>query len=67
MILNVTICLVTPPVGTVLFVGMAIGNISMNKIIKPLILFIIPLIIVLLIVTYVEPIAMFIPNMIFGE
>jgi len=67
IILNLTIGLVTPPVGTVLFVGLAIGDISMNTLLKALLIFIIPLIIVLLLVTYIESISMFIPNMIFGE
>ena len=66
MIMNLTIGLVTPPVGTVLFVGLGIADISMDKIIKPLILFLIPMIVVLLLVTFLEPLSMFIPNIIFG-
>ncbi len=67
IILNLTIGLVTPPVGTVLFVGLAIGNISMHKALKAMLLFIIPLLIVLLLVTYFQPVSMFLPDMIFGR
>jgi len=65
MIINLTIGLVTPPVGTVLFVGLGIANIRMDQIIKPLLLFLIPMIILLLLVTYIEPITMFLPNILF--
>lgn len=67
IILNLTIGLVTPPVGTVLFVGLAIGNISMHKVLKAILLFIMPLVIVLLLVTYFKPVSMFLPDMIFGR
>jgi len=67
MLINLTIGLVTPPVGTVLFVGLGIADIKMDQIIKPLILFLIPMIIVLFLVTYIEDISMFIPNIIFGK
>ena len=67
MLVNLCIGLCTPPVGTVLFVGLGIANMKMNQIIKPLLLFLIPMIIVLLLITYIEPITMFIPNIIFGK
>ena len=67
MLINLTIGLVTPPVGTVLFVGLGIANIRMDQIIKPLILFLIPMVIVLFLVTYIEGISMFTPNIIFGK
>lgn len=67
MLVNLCIGLNTPPVGAVLFVGLGIANIRMTQIIKPLLFFLIPMIIVLLLVTYIEPITMFIPNIIFGK
>jgi len=67
MLVNLCVGLCTPPVGTVLFVGLGIANIKMTQIIKPLLLFLIPMIIVLLLVTYIEPITMFIPNIVFGK
>jgi len=67
MLVNLCVGLCTPPVGTVLFVGLGIANMKMTQIIKPLLLFLIPMVIVLLLVTYIEPITMFIPNIIFGK
>jgi len=67
MLVNLCVGLCTPPVGTVLFVGLGIANMKMTQIIKPLLLFLIPMVIVLLLITYIEPITMFIPNIIFGK
>lgn len=67
MLVNLCIGLCTPPIGAVLFVGLGIANVRMTQIIKPLFLFLIPMIIVLLLITYIEPITMFIPNIIFGK
>lgn len=67
MLVNLCIGLCTPPVGAVLFVGLGIAHMKMTQIVKPLLLFLIPMIIVLLLVTYIEPITMFIPNIIFGK
>jgi tripartite ATP-independent transporter DctM subunit len=65
MLVNLCIGLVTPPVGAVLFVGLGIGQTTMAKVVKPMIIFIIPMVVVLLLVTYIEPITMTIPNMLF--
>jgi len=67
MLVNLCIGLCTPPVGTVLFVGLGIADMKMNQIIRPVLTFLIPMIIVLLLVTYIEPITMFIPNLIFAK
>ena len=67
MLVNLCMGLCTPPVGAVLFVGLGIANVRMTQIIKPLLLFLIPMFIVLLLITYIEPITMFIPNIIFGK
>ncbi|MDD3655958.1 MAG: TRAP transporter large permease [Atribacterota bacterium] len=65
MLVNLCIGLCTPPVGTVLFVGLGIADIKMNDIIKPLLLFLIPMFLMLMLVTYFEPITMFVPNLLF--
>jgi len=65
MLVNLCIGLNTPPVGTVLFVGLGIADITMAQIIKPLIILLIPMLIVLLLITYIEPITMLIPNILF--
>lgn len=65
MLVNLCIGLCTPPVGTVLFVGLAISGIKMNDIIKPLFIFLIPMFLVLMLVTYFELFTMFVPNLLF--
>lgn len=65
MVLNLSVGLCTPPVGSVLFVGCGIGNVSIEKVIKPLIPLFLAMIIALLLVTYFPWISMFLPR-VFG-
>lgn len=67
ILVNLCIGLVTPPVGAVLFVGLSLGQTTMDKIIKPLLLFIFPMLMVLLLVTYIEPITMTFPRLLFSR
>jgi tripartite ATP-independent transporter DctM subunit len=67
ILVNLCIGLVTPPVGAVLFVGLSLGQTTMIKVIKPLLLFIFPMLIVLLLVTYIEPITMTFPRLLFSR
>ena len=67
MIYNLSIGLLTPPVGTVLFVGSAIGGIKIEETIKALIPFYCVMFIGLLLVTYIPAISMTIPNLMFGN
>lgn len=62
MILNLGIGLLTPPVGTVLFIGSAISNIKIEILSRAMLPFYIVMVIVLILVTYVPQISMFIPN-----
>ncbi|WP_339230496.1 TRAP transporter large permease [Oceanobacillus sp. FSL K6-2867] len=66
LILALGIGLVTPPVGSVLFVGSAIGRISIEKSAKAMLPFYSVMIIVLLLVAYIPEIALFLPNL-FGQ
>ncbi|MEJ5228885.1 MAG: TRAP transporter large permease [Pseudothermotoga sp.] len=59
MMLNLGIGLCTPPVGTTLFVGCAIGKCSIEKTTRACVPFYIAMIIVLLLVTYVPWFTMF--------
>ncbi|WP_194766588.1 TRAP transporter large permease [Tamlana sp. I1] len=63
MVLNLCIGLCTPPVGTILFVGSGVANISVSEVIKPLIPFLIIMIAVLLMVCYIPDISMFLPRL----
>lgn len=63
MVMNLCIGLCTPPVGTVLFVGIAMAGISLEQVIKPLIPLFVVMIIVLLLVTYIPALSMFLPGL----
>ena len=67
LILNLGIGLTTPPVGSALFVGCAIGQISIEKATKAMLPLYLMMIIVLLLVTFIPNIVMFVPNMIMGQ
>jgi len=67
MIYNLSIGLLTPPVGTVLFVGSAIGGIKIEETIKALVPFYCVMFAGLLLVTYIPAFSMTIPNMMFGK
>ncbi|WP_282939238.1 TRAP transporter large permease [Paenibacillus sp. RC67] len=63
MMLNLGIGLLTPPVGTVLFVGCAIGKISISQGTKAMMPFFYVMCVVLLVLTYVPDLVMWLPNM----
>lgn len=62
MVLNLSVGLCTPPVGSVLFIGCSVANVRIEKVIKPLIPMFIVMIISLLLVTYIPQISMWLPN-----
>lgn len=64
LILNAGIGLLTPPVGTVLFVGCAIGKVSIQQGTKAMMPFFYALLIVLLLITYVPEVVMWLPNLV---
>ncbi|WP_101909870.1 TRAP transporter large permease [Marasmitruncus massiliensis] len=64
LILNLAIGLCTPPVGSALFVGCAIGKLPMEKVTKALLPMYAGMIIVLLLVTFVPQLSLFIPQLI---
>jgi tripartite ATP-independent transporter DctM subunit len=63
MILNLGIGLLTPPVGPTLAVGCAIGKVSMEAVSKSILVFYIPMLIVLLLVTYVPALSLWLPSL----
>jgi tripartite ATP-independent transporter DctM subunit len=64
LVLNLAVGLCTPPVGSALFVGCAIGKISIEKATKALLPFYIAMFVTLLLVTYIPEIVLFIPRLI---
>jgi tripartite ATP-independent transporter DctM subunit len=67
MMLNLGIGLCTPPVGSALFVGCAVGKISIEKATKAMLPFYAAMIVVLLLVTFIPQLVLFIPNMLMGN
>ena len=63
LVFNLCIGIMTPPVGSVLFVGCSVAEISIEKVIKPLLPFFVALVAVLLLVTYVPAISLFLPRL----
>ena len=63
MILNLGIGLITPPVGPTLFVGCAIGKVSMEAVSKELWPFYGAMCVALLLVTYVPAISLWLPGL----
>ena len=62
MLLNLGIGLVTPPVGSVLFVGCAVGGAKPEQVIRTIWPFYMALILVLLLVTFIPPISLWLPE-----
>jgi TRAP-type C4-dicarboxylate transport system permease large subunit len=62
MVLNLMIGLITPPVGMILFVITEISGLQIEKLMRSIIPFIFPLVIVLLLITLFPPLVMTIPN-----
>jgi tripartite ATP-independent transporter DctM subunit len=66
MILNLGIGLLTPPVGPTLVVGCAIGKVTMEAVSKSIMIFYIPMLIVLILVTYIPALSLWLPSVLLG-
>lgn len=64
MITNLGIGLVTPPVGSTLFIGAAISKIPLERLSKSMLPFYVCMLVVLIIVTYIPAFCMTLPNLI---
>jgi tripartite ATP-independent transporter DctM subunit len=62
MILNLGIGLLTPPVGPTMVVGCAIGKVSMEAVSRSILVFYIPMLIVLGLVTYIPALTLWLPR-----
>jgi tripartite ATP-independent transporter DctM subunit len=67
MILNLGIGLLTPPVGPTMVVGCAIGKVSMEAVSRSILIFYVPMIIVLLLVTYIPALTLWLPSVVLGK
>lgn len=62
MVLNLCIGLCTPPVGSVLFVGVGIAKTSIEKVVKPLLPLFVAMIFALFLVTYFPELSLWLPR-----
>ncbi|MDR1519147.1 MAG: TRAP transporter large permease [Planctomycetota bacterium] len=63
MVVNLAIGLFTPPVGVCLFVACGIARISISSTVRAFIPFFLAMVVVLLLITYIEPLVLFLPNL----
>ena len=63
MILNLSIGLCTPPVGSILFVGVGVANTTIVKVIKPLLPLFIAMVIALILITFFPQISLWLPSL----
>lgn len=63
MILNLSIGLCTPPVGSVLFVGCSVGKVSISEIMKPILPLYVAMVLALVLVTVFPQISEFLPKL----
>ena len=63
MMVNLGMGLITPPVGTVLFVGAAVAKLKIGVVVKSMMPFFIALFIVLLMVTYLPWLSLWLPRL----
>jgi tripartite ATP-independent transporter DctM subunit len=61
MVLNLSVGLCTPPVGSVLFIGCSVAGLSIDKVVRPLVPMFLAMVIVLLLVTYFPQISLWLP------
>ncbi len=63
MVLNLCIGLCTPPVGSVLFVGVGIAKTTIEKVVKPLMPLFVAMILALALVTYIPELSLWLPRL----
>ncbi|MBD0777249.1 TRAP transporter large permease [Maribacter sp. ANRC-HE7] len=63
MVLNLCIGLCTPPVGSVLFVGVGVAKTTIEKVFKPLLPLFIAMIVALFLVTYFPQLSLWLPSL----
>lgn len=63
MTFNLSIGCITPPVGAILFTGCKVSNISIERVIKTLLPYFAATVFVLLLVTFIEPLSLWLPTM----
>ncbi len=67
MILNLNLGLLTPPVGVVLYVLGRVADVPFERVVKGTLPFMVPLVIILILLTYVPQFSMWLPTLIYGK
>ena len=67
LMLNLGIGLVTPPVGTTLFVGCAIGRVPIERAARHLWPFWLAMLVVLLLATYIPALSLWVPSLVYPQ
>ena len=63
MVVNLTVGLCTPPVGSLLFIGCSVADLSIMKVIRPLIPFFIAMLVALMLITYLPILSLWLPGL----
>ena len=63
MVVNLALGLITPPVGVNLFTGCGVAGIPLSEMIKKIWPFVIAVLIVLIVITYIPGISLLLPNL----
>lgn len=66
MIFNLAVGLCTPPVGSALFVGCAIGKTPIERTAKNMMPLYLTMVIVLMLVTYIPDVSLLLPRLLMG-
>jgi tripartite ATP-independent transporter DctM subunit len=67
MMVNLSIGLLTPPVGALLFVGSAVGKVTIETLVKALMPFLVVLLFVLAVVTHVPAVSTWLPQLLLSK
>ncbi|PAP75388.1 TRAP transporter large permease [Rubrivirga marina] len=63
MVLNLCIGLCTPPVGTILFVGVGVAGTTIERVIRPLLPMFLAMVIALVLITFVPALSLWLPRL----
>jgi len=66
MCLNLILGVATPPIGSCLFLVSGMAKVPIGKLSKMVLIFIIPLLVVLFLITYIPILTLWIPSIVFG-
>jgi tripartite ATP-independent transporter DctM subunit len=63
MVVNLSVGLCTPPVGSVLFIGCSVAKVNIQEVIRPLLPMFAAMIIVLMVITYLPQLSLWLPSL----